>query len=72
MQVRGVLCRRVRARGVVDEARPLGIPFRSWLTSRSSVSSWLYDNRPARLWLINAGYAFVGAIVVGIICGAID
>ena len=31
----------------------------------------LYDNRPARLWLINAGYAFVGAIVVGLICGAI-
>ena len=32
----------------------------------------LYDTRPARLWLINAGYAFVGAVVVGIICGAID
>lgn len=32
----------------------------------------LYDTRPARLWLINAGYAFVGAVLVGIICGAID
>lgn len=32
----------------------------------------LYDTRPTRLWLINAGYAFVGAIVVGVICGAID
>ncbi|AXT84559.1 hypothetical protein C6I20_04670 [Aeromicrobium sp. A1-2] len=30
----------------------------------------LYDNRPTRLWLINAGYAFVGAIMVGVICGA--
>jgi hypothetical protein len=32
----------------------------------------LYDTRPMRLWLINAGYAFVGAVVVGLIAGAIS
>jgi hypothetical protein len=32
----------------------------------------LYDTRPARLWAINAGYAFVGAVIVGIIAGAIS
>jgi hypothetical protein len=31
----------------------------------------LYDTRPTRLWLINAGYAFVGAVIVGVIAGAI-
>ena len=30
----------------------------------------LYDTRPARLWAINAGYAFVGSIIVGLIAGA--
>jgi hypothetical protein len=32
----------------------------------------LYDTRPTRLWVINAGYAFVGAVVVGVIAGAIQ
>jgi uncharacterized protein DUF1761 len=32
----------------------------------------LYDTRPARLWVINAGYAFVGAVIVGVIAGAIS
>jgi len=32
----------------------------------------LYDTRPTRLWVINAGYAFVGAVIVGIIAGAIQ
>ncbi|TXL61807.1 DUF1761 domain-containing protein [Aeromicrobium terrae] len=32
----------------------------------------LYDSRPLRLWIINAGYAFVGSVVVGLIAGAIS
>jgi hypothetical protein len=32
----------------------------------------LYDTRPTRLWLINAGYAFVGSVIVGVITGAIS
>jgi len=31
----------------------------------------LYDTRPKRLWVINGGYALVGAAVVGIISGAL-
>jgi hypothetical protein len=31
----------------------------------------LYDTRPKRLWVINSGYALVGAAVVGIISGAL-
>lgn len=31
----------------------------------------LYDTRPARLWAINAGYALVGSVIVGVIAGAI-
>jgi hypothetical protein len=30
----------------------------------------LYDTRPPRLWAINAGYAFVGSAIVGVIAGA--
>ncbi len=32
----------------------------------------LYDPRPIRLWVINAGYAFVGTVLVGVIAGAIQ
>lgn len=32
----------------------------------------LYDTRPARLWAINAGYALVGSVIVGLIAGAIS
>ncbi len=32
----------------------------------------LYDPRPIRLWVINAGYAFVGTVLVGVIAGAIS
>jgi hypothetical protein len=32
----------------------------------------LYDTRPLRLWAINAGYAFVGSAIVGVIAGAIS
>jgi hypothetical protein len=32
----------------------------------------LYDTRPARLWAINAGYVFVGSVIVGLIAGAIS
>jgi hypothetical protein len=32
----------------------------------------LYDTRPFRLWAINAGYAFVGSAIVGVIAGAIS
>lgn len=31
----------------------------------------LYDTKPLRLWVINAGYPLVGAVLVGVICGAI-
>ncbi len=31
----------------------------------------LYDSRPRRLYLINGGYPLVGAVVVGIVTGAI-
>lgn len=31
----------------------------------------LYDTRPARLWLVNAGYPLVGAVIVGNIAGVI-
>jgi hypothetical protein len=31
----------------------------------------LYDTRPLRLWAINAGYAFVGSAIVGVIAGVI-
>lgn len=29
----------------------------------------LYDSRPTRLWVIHAGYAFVGSVLVGLIVG---
>jgi hypothetical protein len=32
----------------------------------------LYDTRPVRLWAINAGYAFVGSVLVGLVAGAIS
>jgi hypothetical protein len=32
----------------------------------------LYDTRPARLWAINAGYALVGSVIVGLVAGAIS
>lgn len=31
----------------------------------------LYDTRPRRLWLVNGGYALVGAVLVGAIAGAL-
>ena len=31
----------------------------------------LYDSRPLRLWLINAGYPLVGAVLVGLVCAVI-
>ena len=31
----------------------------------------LYDTRPARLWLVNAGYPLVGAVIVGNIAGLV-
>lgn len=31
----------------------------------------LYDTKPSRLWAINAGYPLMGAVLVGVICGAI-
>ncbi|MGA8851593.1 MAG: DUF1761 domain-containing protein [Aeromicrobium sp.] len=31
----------------------------------------LYDSKPPRLWVINAGYPLLGAVVVGVVCGLI-
>ena len=55
--------------GGVGEGAQVGLAIGAVLAAIMGQNA-LYDTRPTRLWLINAGYAFLGAVVVGIICGA--